>query len=69
MNDPLDLSIKGMHCGSCVRRVTTTLSAMEGVSLQTVEIGSATMRYDAQRTALNDILACLESIGFTAEVV
>jgi Cu+-exporting ATPase len=32
MRDSLALSIEGMHCGGCVRRVTAALEGVEGVS-------------------------------------
>jgi hypothetical protein len=31
MQDTLELSIEGMHCGACVRRVTNALQTVPGV--------------------------------------
>ena len=41
MQDTLKLSIEGMHCGACVRRVTNALQAVPGVQVNSVEVGSA----------------------------
>jgi len=41
MENTLNLTIEGMHCGACVRRVTT---GIEGVTVKSVEIGSVTRR-------------------------
>ena len=39
----LTLAIDGMHCAACVRRVTTLLSKLEGLTPLDVAIGSATV--------------------------
>jgi copper chaperone len=35
------LRIEGMHCGSCVRRVSQALAAAPGVEVSEVRIGAA----------------------------
>src|SRR5208283_5429139 len=35
------LRIDGMHCGSCVRRVSQALAAVQGVEVNEVRIGAA----------------------------
>ena len=35
------LSINNMHCGSCIRRVTQTLTDTPGVEVKEVTLGSA----------------------------
>ena len=35
------LIIDGMHCGSCVRRVSQALAATEGVIVNEVRVGAA----------------------------
>ena len=38
------LRIDGMHCGSCVRRVTQALNATDGVEVEEVRIGAARLK-------------------------
>lgn len=68
MESPLRLSIDGMHCGACVRRVTDTLQKTAGVELGSVEVGSAQMSFDPNRTTPEDIIAAVSSIGFQAHL-
>jgi len=68
MTMKLDLAIDGMHCGSCVRRVTLALQKVEGIEAETVqvEIGSASMSYDAEKATEQEIVDAVNAIGFTA---
>jgi copper chaperone CopZ len=69
MNPPLQdaaFAIEGMHCGACVRRLTTTLSKLPGVEVRSVEIGNATLAFDPQRASAQAIRAAIEAAGFTA---
>ena len=68
MQDLVKLSIEGMHCGGCVRRVTTALQGVEGVELGSVEVGSAQMRFDPEKTNVEDIAAAVNRIGFAAHL-
>lgn len=66
MNSPLKISIDGMHCGACVRRVTEALEKTAGVQLGPVEVGSAQMTFNPEETTVESILAAVEGIGFHA---
>ena len=68
MRDSLTLSIEGMHCGGCVRRVTTALEGVKGVELGSVEVGSAEMTFDPNRVSVEEIAAAVDRIGFSARV-
>lgn len=68
MESPLRLSIDGMHCGACVRRVTEVLQKTAGVELGSVEVGSAQMSFDPKQITPEDILAAVNGIGFTAHL-
>ena len=46
MEKTLNLAIEGMHCGACVRRVTTALQGVEGVTVNAVEVGSAKVSFN-----------------------
>jgi len=37
MRNKAKLSIEGMHCDACVRRVTNALNGVEGVRVESVE--------------------------------
>jgi copper chaperone CopZ len=67
----LVLTIEGMHCGSCVRRVTLALQKVDGVEAGTVqvEIGSAAVDYDAEKATPQEIVDAVNGIGFTAHAV
>jgi copper chaperone len=68
MENTLNLAIEGMHCGACVRRVTTALQGVEGVTVKSVEIGSAKVVFDAAEASAQDIAAALDRNGFPARV-
>jgi copper chaperone len=68
MQDTLTLSIEGMHCGGCVRRVTTALQGVKGVELGAVEVGSARVMVDPTQTSAEEIVAAMDRIGFSAHV-
>ena len=68
MNKSLKLSIEGMHCESCVRRVTDALQRVGGLHLKSVGIGSAQVIFDPQEKTSDDIIAVLSNIGFHAHL-
>jgi copper chaperone len=68
MQDKLTLSIEGMHCGSCVRRVTTALEGVKGVELGSVEIGTAKLKFDRDQASAKEIAAAVDRIGFSAQI-
>jgi copper chaperone CopZ len=68
MKVALKLSIEGMHCGACVRRVTTALQGVSGVQLGAVEIGSAQMEFSPELTSAEAVAAVVNGIGFQARI-
>ncbi len=68
MGKIIRLSIEGMHCDGCVRRVMNALSAVEGVQINSVEVGSAKVVADPARVSPEQIVAVVDRIGFTARV-
>jgi copper chaperone len=68
METKLNLAIDGMHCGACVRRVTKALQSVEGVTVKSVEVGSAEVVFDAAETSAQDITSTLDRNGFPARV-
>jgi copper chaperone len=68
MQDTLKLSIEGMHCGACVRRVTTALEAVPGVQVGAVEVGSAKLAFNPEEATAQEIAAAVDGIGFPARI-
>jgi copper chaperone CopZ len=68
MENTLKLSIEGMHCGACVRRVTNALQAVPSVQVGSVEVGSAQVTFDPKAVAPEQISGAVNGIGFTARV-
>jgi copper chaperone len=68
MENTLNLAIEGMHCGACVRRVTSALQSVDGVKVNSVEVGSAKVAFDAAEITAQDITAALDRNGFPARV-
>jgi copper chaperone len=68
VQNTLNLAIEGMHCGACVRRVTSALQSVEGVTVNSVEVGSANVGFDGSETSPANITATLNRRGFPARV-
>jgi copper chaperone len=67
MSNTIHLTIEGMHCGSCVRRVTSALTNVDGVRADKVAVGSATVEYDSQQVDRDEIIEAIENIGFSVK--
>jgi copper chaperone CopZ len=68
MEDKLTLSIEGMHCGGCIRRVTVALEGVNGVKLDSVEVGAAQLSFDPKEASAGQIVDAINRIGFSARV-
>jgi len=66
---PLTLQIDGMSCGHCVARVEKTLTKLEGVAVRRVDVGSAEVVYDPERTPFERIRQALDDAGYQAHAV
>jgi copper chaperone len=66
MPEALALSIEGMHCGACIRRVTDALRKIEGVRVKSVEVGSASVTFDPEQVSVEEIASGISKIGFAA---
>ena len=64
----ITLRIDGMHCGSCVRRVSQALSSTAGVTVKEVRIGAARLESAEQPAAVDQAIAALAKAGYTAHV-
>jgi copper chaperone len=68
MKSTLHLAIEGMHCGACIRRVTSALQSVKGVTVNSVEVGSAKVAFDSAETSEQNITAALDRNGFLAHI-
>jgi copper chaperone CopZ len=62
------LRIDGMHCGSCVKRVTQALAAVEGVVVNEVRVGAARLTSSQNPAPIDLAVAALAKAGFTAHL-
>jgi copper chaperone CopZ len=62
------LSVDGMHCGGCVTRVTNALKALPGVTVDSVVVGEAKVRYDDGVLNSAMLVQALEQMGFDARL-
>jgi copper chaperone CopZ len=58
----ITLTIEGMHCGACVRRVTQALQRVPGTTVEEVRVGAA--RVQAEDPA--SLIAALAKAGYPA---
>jgi copper chaperone len=63
-----NLHIDGMHCGSCVKRVTQALTATEGVEVKKVNIGSARLGSSEVPPPVDAAIAALAKAGYSAHL-
>jgi copper chaperone len=68
MANDLRLSIEGMHCEACVRRVTNALGGVKGVRVDSVTVGSAKVEFDPAAASPEEIAGAVDRIGFKAHV-
>jgi copper chaperone CopZ len=64
----ITLRIEGMHCGSCVRRVTQALQGVDGTDVREVRLGAARVRISDAAVAQPALLASMAKAGFSAHV-
>ncbi len=59
------LKIAGMSCHHCVGAVRKELAKLPGVSIESVEIGSASIKYDETAITRDDIDRAISRAGYT----
>ncbi len=67
------LSIDGMHCGSCIRRVTQALTSAEGLQVEEVRLGAARLKTSDNSPQDNSpqvelAIAALAKAGYTSRL-
>jgi copper chaperone len=59
--------IHGMTCGHCLRQVTRVLSSLEGVRVDRVQIGEATIGYEPRHITPAEIAEAIHEAGYEAQ--
>jgi copper chaperone len=65
----ITLKIDGMSCGGCVRQVTKALTKVPGVSVEQVQVGTATVSIDPQTTSKESLLQTIRDAGYDAKEI
>ena len=60
----MTMKIDGMTCGHCVSQVTKALKGLDGVKLEQVTVGSATVSFDPAIASEARITAAVEDQGY-----
>ena len=64
----VQIEIGGMSCGHCVRAVEQALAGLEGVKVEEVRVGSATVEYDPAVAGAERIEQAIQDEGYQARV-
>jgi Cu+-exporting ATPase len=61
-----ELSVRGMSCGSCARRIEKTVAKLGGVRDASVDLEAAraTFTYDPSLVTLADIESAIRELGY-----
>jgi len=66
------LRIDGMHCGSCIRRVSQALASTAGIAVKEVRLGAARLSTTLEPAPLDHSIdlsiAALAKAGYTARL-
>jgi copper chaperone CopZ len=62
------LRIDGMHCGSCIRRVSQALASTTGITVKEVRLGAARLDTTQDPAPINDSIAALAKAGYIARL-
>jgi len=67
----VELSVDGMHCGSCSALIEETLAEQAGVTAASVDLDAAraVVRYDPARLDVDGITAAIAEAGYAATPV
>lgn len=67
--EKVTLKVDGMSCGHCVKAVEKALTTVQGVSLEQLAIGSATVSFDPTRTTVGALIDAVADAGYDAQEV
>ncbi len=63
--DRITMKIDGMSCGHCVSAVDKALKKLDGVSVENIGIGSATISYDPSAVSEQRIAEAVADEGYS----
>ena len=64
--EKLTMQVSGMTCGHCVAGVRDALQELDGVEVDAVRVGSATVAYDPHAITPEQIADAVEAAGYPA---
>jgi copper chaperone CopZ len=62
----ITIKIDGMSCGHCVGAIRKALDGVDGVAVENVAVGSATVEYDPNVASPETIANAINATGYTA---
>ena len=65
----INIQIDGMSCGHCLNAVRQALSEAEGVRVDSVQLGRATVSYDENLTGPSTIESAIADAGYSASAL
>ena len=63
--DRITMKIEGMTCGHCVKAVDKALRAVDGVTVENVAIGNATVSFDSSAVSEARIAEAVSDEGYS----
>jgi copper chaperone len=60
----ITLRLAGMSCDHCRRAIASALKEIPSVEIDTVTVGSATLRFDPAVTTVDQIVAAIAQVGY-----
>ena len=60
------LEVTGMSCGHCVQSVKEALAAVPGVTVENVQVGSASLTFDESKVTVADLVDAVYNAGYEA---
>ena len=60
------LKIEGMTCGHCVHAVRKALEGLQGVKVENVSVGTASVEYDPALASVTGIAEAVSDAGYAA---
>jgi copper chaperone CopZ len=64
MMEKLTLEIDGMSCGHCVGAVRRALEGIDGVQVESVRVGEASVQYDPRTVTTDAIASAIADEGY-----
>ena len=66
----INLTVKGMSCGGCVRHVETALKKVDGVGSVTVDLakGKASVEYDPAKATPEALKKAVDAAGYPTTI-